>query len=78
MPATLPSRAEVIRHIGIEHMVNNSTHIYLCHQTLFKLLPSFDAVFRFVASDDALCMYSDCGLRRILERDPDGILVLKV
>ena len=48
IPDVLPSRAEVLERIGIAGRVGNNTHLYLCHQTLFKLMPEFDNTFRCV------------------------------
>ena len=33
---------------GITHRIHENTTIYVCHQTIFKLIPNFDEVFRFV------------------------------
>ena len=76
----VPSREDLFKYFGISHMVNNDTIVYLCHQTIFKMVPEFDRVFRYVASvsvtHDIDLMLQLC--RDILKRNPNAILLGKV
>ena len=46
VPAAVPSRQELFSRFGVSERITNDTVVYLCHQTIFKLVPEFDYVFR--------------------------------
>jgi hypothetical protein len=46
VPAKVPSRDDLFKHFGILHRIEEDTVIFVCHQTLFKLIPEFDKLFR--------------------------------
>ena len=47
-PDNIPERSDLFERWGITHRIHANTTIYVCHQTIFKLIPNFDEVFRFV------------------------------
>eukprot|EP00041_Stephanoeca_diplocostata_P018677 m.392927 g.392927 ORF g.392927 m.392927 type:complete len:232 (+) comp21087_c0_seq2:219-914(+) len=42
----MPTRAEVFKNLGLDTVIHDDTVVFVCLQTLFKLTPDFDAVFR--------------------------------
>ena len=44
----IPPREALFNMWGITHRIHANTTIYVCHQTIFKLIPNFDEVFRLV------------------------------
>ena len=48
VPANVPSRDALFKIFGIAERVDEDTVVYVCHQTLFKLIPEFDKLFRCV------------------------------
>jgi hypothetical protein len=46
VPIGLPSRDRLMKSLGLQQFITNTTIIYLYHQSLFKLQPQFDDVFR--------------------------------
>eukprot|EP00035_Acanthoeca_spectabilis_P035903 m.36738 g.36738 ORF g.36738 m.36738 type:complete len:691 (+) comp7609_c0_seq1:62-2134(+) len=46
LPSGIPSRRELFSNLGLGGLVSDETTVLVCLQTLFKLTPNFDTVFR--------------------------------
>jgi protein O-GlcNAc transferase len=46
VPADIPERAALLAELGLAPHVGPATTVYVCLQTLFKLVPDFDDVFK--------------------------------
>jgi hypothetical protein len=46
VPETLPSKEALWSSLGLSEVITEDTVVYVCLQTLFKLVPDFDSVFR--------------------------------
>ena len=49
IPANIPTRAQLLASFGLSSRIDEHTVIFVCHQTVFKLVPEFDRVLRFVS-----------------------------
>lgn len=52
LPEQIAEKEELWAHLGLTPIITPSTTVYLCHQTLFKLTPDFDLVFKAVLLND--------------------------
>lgn len=46
VPSDIPTKAALWESLGVADVITADTVVYVCLQTLFKLVPDFDAVFR--------------------------------
>ena len=46
VPENIPSKEQLWSNLGLTEIITEDTVVYVCLQTLFKLVPDFDAVFR--------------------------------
>lgn len=48
VPEDMPSKIDLWQKLKLTDVIKKDTVVYVCLQTLFKLVPDFDEVFRFV------------------------------
>ena len=50
VPEDVPTRMKLYFDLGFRDIIKPESNVYVCHQTLFKLTPDFDHVFRYDTS----------------------------